>query len=1166
MHACTIVACNYLAQARVLARSFLACHPGSTFHTLVLGPEADLPTGSEPFVVLTPDDLFTPEEWWPMWLAYSVMEVATAAKPRLLRHLLDRYGETATYLDPDIRLYRPMEWLEPLSAEHAAVLTPHTLHPVPADGRNPSDLYILLSGVYNLGFVSVGQKSRPLLDWWWRHLQRHCLVAPEQGVFVDQRWMDFAPALFDCHILKDVTVNVAYWNLGGRRLTADGPGYLVDGDPLTFFHFSGYDPRAPWLLSKHAGASPRALLGENPALRQLCDEYAAELFRAGFEKVAHLRVNQTTLPDGVVLDERSRRVFRQAVTAIGAAGEVEDVPNPGVDPAGLVEWLRRPGEPGYPHWLSRYLLRLYQDRPDVARAFPRVPGEDAPGYLGWVRTRARLEEGIPPELLPPEEAPLPGVSARPVGEGINVAGYLRAELGVGEAARQVIGAAQVAGVPLATFTYSATRSRQQHGFPEWHPVPGLLNPFDVNIVCVNADVIANFAAEVGPEFFANRYTVGYWAWELEEFPDSWPAAFDVVDEIWMNSEHAAAGVRQRTTKPVEVFPIPVVAGDPAPVDRRALGLPEGFLFLFMFDYRSVFERKNPVGLVRAFKEAFAPGEGPVLVLKSINEEGHLAQREQLLYEVAGRPDILLMEGYLSPGDKDALMAACDAYVSLHRSEGFGLTMAQAMALGKPTIATNYSGNLEFMNAENSFLVGFSWGQIPPGCAPYRPGAAWAEPDLHEAAEVMRRVYSDPAATRRVGEQAREEIARQHGPQARARLLGEHLARIRRERMHPASDEPAEPSEVVETRRQAIDAALRVGLFRSPRRRGPLRSLLAKAAYRMVGPYAKRSRAVDESLYGYVAALQERVDESLTEVQRRLETSDEHRRRREDGLSTRQGQLQAELRLAESLSRQVSTRVERIADEIWARPYLADPDSLTVRYRDGRAALGFGGQSAAERSDPYDNFRGPEDMIRDRQRLYVPLLAGHQPILEIGPGRGEFLDLAAAAGLDASGVDSDPAMVTRCREKGHRVVEGDGVAHLRALGDGTLGSVIALQLIEHLAPVEIPGFLELCAGRLRPGGLAVLETVNPHSLRAFKAFHTDITHTIPLYPEVLLALSQAAGFEEGLVVFPTGRGDLQSDLAGTGEYAVVLRKAGGDAEALVDLVGNCVAQVARPAER
>jgi hypothetical protein len=132
------------------------------------------------------------------------------------------------------------------------------------------------------------------------------LIEPNSELNGDQRWVDLGAVLFDCFICKDPTLNVAYWNLGSRQLRLSDGCYLADGEPLTFFHFSGFDPRVPWLLSRYGGRSPRALLSENPALRRLCDEYAAELLVAGHEEVRGLTMDQVTLPDGVVLDKRAR--------------------------------------------------------------------------------------------------------------------------------------------------------------------------------------------------------------------------------------------------------------------------------------------------------------------------------------------------------------------------------------------------------------------------------------------------------------------------------------------------------------------------------------------------------------------------------------------------------------------------------------------------------------------------------------------------------------------------------------------------------------------------------------------------------------------------------------------------------------------------------------------
>ena len=192
------------------------------------------------------------------------------------------------------------------------------------------------------------------------------------------------------------------------------------------------------------------------------------------------------------------------------------------------------------------------------------------------------------------------------------------------------------------------------------------------------------------------------------------------------------------------FPLPVVVPSvPDGVPRAALGLPEDrFVFLFVYDFLSTVERKNPLGLIDAYTRAFGPDDGTALVLKSINGEKHLEQLEQVRAAAAGRPDVFVLDEYLSPTHHSALLGHCDAYVSLHRSEGFGLDMAAAMGLGKPVIATRYSGNLEFMDDATSYLVDYELEPIGPGCEPYPADSRWASPRLDHAAELMRRVVID----------------------------------------------------------------------------------------------------------------------------------------------------------------------------------------------------------------------------------------------------------------------------------------------------------------------------------------------------------------------------------------------------------------------------------------
>ena len=204
--------------------------------------------------------------------------------------------------------------------------------------------------------------------------------------------------------------------------------------------------------------------------------------------------------------------------------------------------------------------------------------------------------------------------------------------------------------------------------------------------------------------------------------------------------------------------------------------------------------------------------------------------------------------------------------------------------------------------------------------------------------------------------------------------------------------------------------------------------------------------------------------------------------------------------------------------------------------DGRTASGDAGYHDFE-----DVFRGSEEMIRERQRRYVPLLADAAPVLDAGCGRGELLDVLSEAGIAASGVDLDPELVAYCRAKGHDAVEADAVAHLESLPDGSLGAVVSMQVVEHVPEADLRRMLAAAHRALRPGGRLILETVNPHSAWALKAFWVDLTHQHPIFPEVLLQLCRQAGFAGGYAFAPYGEGDWDADRTHAGEYAVVMTR-------------------------
>lgn len=357
--------------------------------------------------------------------------------------------------------------------------------------------------------------------------------------------------------------------------------------------------------------------------------------------------------------------------------------------------------------------------------------------------------------------------------GINVAGYLRTESGMGSLVRRYVRALRRLDLPLALIDISELSGNRAadstlSGFDT-------RAPYDVNLVC--ADVEGHFAvlSRLGEEFFRGRYNIGLWAWELPRFPLHWYDRFAYYDEIWVASAFIAGMLSP-------VSPIPVVRVPPVltpesegcrDAGRRRLGVADEFLFLFVFDFHSRTARKNPEAVIDAFRAAFTPGEPVRLAIKCVNQGFDQRAFEDLLAR-AGEYPVEFLPGYWSAGEMRDLMAACDAYVSLHRSEGLGLTIAEAMAAGKPAIATGWSGNMEFMSVANSLPVRYEAAPIRQDAGPYRAGEWWAEPSVEHAAELMRRVFDRRDQSREIGRKATEDISVHFGEEKVASLIGERL--------------------------------------------------------------------------------------------------------------------------------------------------------------------------------------------------------------------------------------------------------------------------------------------------------------------------------------------------------------------------------------------------------
>ena len=360
---------------------------------------------------------------------------------------------------------------------------------------------------------------------------------------------------------------------------------------------------------------------------------------------------------------------------------------------------------------------------------------------------------------------------------VNVSGYLRDESGWGAAARGYVRALRRLGVPTGLADFSALTSNRSgdRSLSEGDA----LSDWDVNVMCIDAGQHFAVLSQGDDNRFEGRYNVGAWAWELPRFPARWYDRFAYYDEIWVGSSFIASAI-------APISPIPVIRIPPvmAP-SREALVAPPGaswrrrpgeFLFLFMFDVHSHLARKNPLAIVEAFRRAFRPSEPVRLILKCVNAESDPAGFRTLVERAAGAA-IDIHSGYISAEALRGLVASCDAYVSLLRSEGIGLTIADAMGLGKPVIATGWSGNTDFMDVSNAFPVDYRLVTLHENVGPYHAGEVWADPSIQHASDLMRHVVDHPDEARVRGQAARETIRRDYSEERIAELIDQRLAII-----------------------------------------------------------------------------------------------------------------------------------------------------------------------------------------------------------------------------------------------------------------------------------------------------------------------------------------------------------------------------------------------------
>jgi glycosyltransferase involved in cell wall biosynthesis len=491
--------------------------------------------------------------------------------------------------------------------------------------------------------------------------------------------------------------------------------------------------------------------------------------------------------------------------------------------------------------LSRLARMIHVSRPDLQRQFPDPGGEHAAGFLLWFLTYGVREYQLAEVLVAPlrgqwhstlrsvenpvgrlwyrlalkassgsmivrerlnafqfelrmARAKRPGTAlsagAAPApSRGVNFIGYVRSEMGVGESVRCAVRAAQACELPVSVKSVDSAGPYRL----EDRSIAGIdgASAHSVNVFHVNADQTETIMQQVGSAFTRGKYNIGYWAWELEEFPGKWNSAFQHFDEIWTPSAFCQTAIARQSPIPVVRIPHAIRVEDLIRIERATLSIGhDEFVFLGILDLLSVSERKNPIGILKAFRMASAEVGNCRLVLK-INHASEKPAEMARIREAADGLAVTVLDYTMARNQVNGLLAMADCLVSLHRSEGFGLAIAEAMYLGKPVIATGYSGNMDFTKSTNSFLVDYDLAPVSEGCDPYPAGAMWVEPRLEHAAKQMILAATDSAERTSRARAGQADIREHFSPEAVGRRMLERLEAGAFRRLAPAGSRISE---------------------------------------------------------------------------------------------------------------------------------------------------------------------------------------------------------------------------------------------------------------------------------------------------------------------------------------------------------------------------------------
>jgi glycosyltransferase involved in cell wall biosynthesis len=363
--------------------------------------------------------------------------------------------------------------------------------------------------------------------------------------------------------------------------------------------------------------------------------------------------------------------------------------------------------------------------------------------------------------------------------GVLLIGYAEGNLGLGQGFRNNIRAIELSGLPFGIYPFG--KGVEMRSIGSFRPDRyDQTHAYDVSVIQVAPDQLPVLWQTVDPRVTRGSYTILGAFWELPKAPEVWRPMLAGIDEIWAPNAFVANAFREIFTGPIVVMRHAVDVDEGPYPTRDALGMdPDRYYFVFSFDYFSSPQRKNPLGVLEAFQSAFPEGtENVGLIIKSIGAPDQYPEiREKIREAAAADRRILDIDRALTRREVLGLIYASNAYVSLHRAEGFGLGMAEAMSFGRIVIGTNFSGNTDFLTEETGFPIPYTLRPVQSHEYPWSEGQNWAEPDLKAAAAAMKLVCQAPDTVRNRAAAGQRFIRENYAPAVVGQLFKDRIDRL-----------------------------------------------------------------------------------------------------------------------------------------------------------------------------------------------------------------------------------------------------------------------------------------------------------------------------------------------------------------------------------------------------